>query len=264
MEELKKSILESLDGFEYDLFPYLPYILQDLWAIGADPSVLLSLIKENIKNKNLKILDLGCGKGAVSISIAKVLSCNVKGIDALPEFIESAIKYAKLHHVNDRCKFEVADIRTKITELKGYDIVILGAIGPVFGNLYETLSILKKALNAHGYVLLVDGYVEDDSTSQYDRCLKKSDFYKQIELASYEIIQENLNERSTKEEINSPIFESIEKRVNELIIQHPEMRELFLGYLRSQEYENSMIENELVCGTWLLKLKTSKLTAYLV
>ena len=65
MEETKKSILESLDGSDPELFPYLPYLLQDLWEIGADPLSMLSLIRENIPNKKLTILDLGCGKGAV-------------------------------------------------------------------------------------------------------------------------------------------------------------------------------------------------------
>jgi len=264
MEDLKKSILESLDGSEYDLFPYLPYLLQDLWAIGADPSVMLSFVKENIEKRNLKVLDLGCGKGAVSIIFAKELRCTVKGIDALPEFIESAKEYAKLHKVNDLCKFEIGDIRSEINRLKDFDVVILGAIGPILGNLYQTLNVLIKVLKAGGHVLVDDGYIEDDSTVQYDRCLKKSDFYKQIQSAGFEIVGEKINEKCISQEVNLLAFDPIEKRVNELIIQHPEMRELFLGYLRSQEYENKMVENELVCGTWLLKLKTSKLTAYLV
>ncbi|MDP2423229.1 MAG: hypothetical protein U1C46_02215 [Bacteroidales bacterium] len=48
IEDLKKSIVESLDGYDIELIPYLPYILQDLWEIGADPLTMLTLIKNNI------------------------------------------------------------------------------------------------------------------------------------------------------------------------------------------------------------------------
>jgi ubiquinone/menaquinone biosynthesis C-methylase UbiE len=255
MEELNKSALDSLDGFEIELFPYLPYILQDLWEIGADPSIMLALIKENIKKKNLRILDLGCGKGAVSINIAKELKCKVKGIDAVPEFIESANNYAIKHQVYNICEFEVGDIRTKITELKGFDIVILGAIGPILGNLYETLNILKNVLNAQGYVLLDDAYIDDVSSASYNRCMQKSDFYNHILMTGFEIIQEVISYKNEIEDSDKSMYESIEKRVNELIFLYPEKRDLFLGYLLKQEYENNMLENELVTGTWLLKLK---------
>jgi SAM-dependent methyltransferase len=258
MEEIKKSIVESLDGTEIELFPHLPYILQDLWEIGADPSNMVTLIKENIENKYLRILDLGCGKGAVSVNIAKELKYSVKGIDALPEFIESAKKYAEIYQVQDLCDFEIGDIRTKIKEIKGFDVVILGAIGPILGNIYESLNILTKVLNAQGYVLLDDAYIEDGTSISYNRCLKKSDFYKQILLAGFEVIQEVINDKKAIEDSDHSIYGLIEKRVSELIIQYPEKRDLFLGYLRSQEYENHMLENELVCGTWLLKVKSTE------
>jgi hypothetical protein len=44
MEEIKKSVVDSLDGNNVELFQHLPYILQDLWEIGADPSIIVSLI----------------------------------------------------------------------------------------------------------------------------------------------------------------------------------------------------------------------------
>jgi protein-L-isoaspartate O-methyltransferase len=257
MEEIKKSVVESLDGVEVELFSYLPYILQDLWEIGSDPSIMLSLIKENIENKKLRILDLGCGKGAVSINLAKELKYSVKGIDAIPEFIESAKKYAEIYQVNDLCEFEAGDIRTKIKELKDFDVIILGAIGPILGNLYETLNILTEALNIQGYVLLDDAYIEDKSQTQYNRCSRKTDFYNQIKAAGFEVIHEIIMNKNSIEDSDKSIYKSIEKRVNELIIQYPENRDLFLDYLRSQEYENHMLENELVSGSWLLRLKSS-------
>ncbi|MBN2613358.1 MAG: methyltransferase domain-containing protein [Bacteroidales bacterium] len=188
--DLDKSIIESLDGSDDRLLPHIPYILQDLWEIGADPAAMVSLIRDNIFKNDLKILDLGCGKGAISVNIAKELKLKVKGIDALPIFIGEAVKYAQKHQVNHLCEFEAGDIRSEINNLKGYDIVILGAIGPVLGNLRQTLQSIKRSLNTKGYVLLDDGYLDDEYTGNYDRCLRKSEFYHHIDSAGFKIVKE--------------------------------------------------------------------------
>lgn len=253
MKDLNDSIAESLDANDKALTEYLPYILQDLLEFGADPETMINIVKEHIENKNINILDLGCGKGAVSIKMAKEFNCKVMGIDAVPEFIEEANKYAKKYNVENLCQFLTGDIRTQINELKEFDLVILGAIGPVLGNIFETLNKLSSVLKKNGYVLMDDGYIEDDSPVEYSRCLRKTEFYNQIKNADFEIIYEDIFNKNVIEESDDFIFDSIKKRIDELIEKYPEKKELFLGYLRKQEYENDMIENELITGNWLLR-----------
>jgi SAM-dependent methyltransferase len=253
MKDLNESVVESLDGFQTELLPYLPYLLQDLWEIGADPNTMLSLIKQYIRLDKLNILDLGCGKGAVSIKIAQEINCTILGIDALLEFIESARDYAKKYNVGNICKFEVGDIRVRIKELSNFDIIILGAIGPVLGDLETTLTTLAKSLISEGYVLLDDGYIDDNSKTKYDRCLRRTEFYKQIKEAGFEIIHEEIFAKDMLEDSDIYIFDSIKRRANELIDKLPDKKEVLEGYLKSQEFENRMLENEIITGTWLLK-----------
>jgi cyclopropane fatty-acyl-phospholipid synthase-like methyltransferase len=253
MKNLNESVVESLDGFQTELLPYLPYLLQDLWEIGADPKTMLSLIKQYIRLDKLKILDLGCGKGAVSIKIAQEINCSILGIDALHEFIKSAQDYASKYNVDNKCKFEVGDIRIRIKELYGFDIIILGAIGPVLGDLGTTLKTLAKSLNSEGHVLLDDGYIDDNSKTNYDRCLRRTEFYKQIKEAGFEIIHEEIFAKDMLEDSDINIFDSIKRRANELIDTQPDKREVLEGYLKSQEFENRMLENEIITGTWLLR-----------
>jgi cyclopropane fatty-acyl-phospholipid synthase-like methyltransferase len=253
MKSLNESVVESLDGFQTELLQYLPYLLQDLWEIGADPDTMLSLIKQYLRPNKLNILDLGCGKGAVSIKIAKEINCTIHGIDALHEFIKSARDYAKKHKVDNKCKFEVGDIRLRIKELTGFDIIILGAIGPVLGDLVTTLRTLTISLNSPGYVLLDDGYIDDKSKTEYDRCLRRTEFYNQIKSAGFEVIHEEIFARDMLEGSDSFIYDSIKRRANELMAKLPDKRSLLEGYLKTQEFENHMLENEIVTGTWLLK-----------
>lgn len=102
----------AMDGSDKELFPFLPYILQDLWEIGADPAAIIRLIGNHFeKCAGLKVLDLGCGKGAVSIRVSQKLGCTCYGIDAIPEFVAFARQKAGEFNVDHLCTFETADIR---------------------------------------------------------------------------------------------------------------------------------------------------------
>ena len=135
MQSIEESVVMAMDGSDKEIFPYMPYILQDLWEMGSDPDTIITLINNNFDNHvNLKVLDLGCGKGAVSIKIADKFKCNCHGIDAVEDFIHFARQKAVEYKVDRLCSFEAGDIRESIDELSVYDVIILGSIGPVFGD----------------------------------------------------------------------------------------------------------------------------------
>jgi 2-polyprenyl-3-methyl-5-hydroxy-6-metoxy-1,4-benzoquinol methylase len=91
MKSIEESVVIAMDGSDKELFPFLPYILQDIWEIGADPGAIVKLIRKYFNNiTEIKVLDLGCGKGAVSVKVSKKLGCTCYGIDAIPEFVEFA------------------------------------------------------------------------------------------------------------------------------------------------------------------------------
>jgi ubiquinone/menaquinone biosynthesis C-methylase UbiE len=102
MKTLEESVVTAMDGSDKELFPYLPYILQDLWEIGANPDTIIRLIAKYFsKYPDLKVLDLGCGKGAVSINIAKNLGCYCYGIDAVPDFLRKSLEMTSQDISND-------------------------------------------------------------------------------------------------------------------------------------------------------------------
>ncbi len=232
MENIKSSVVKSLDGTNIEVFPYIPYIMQDLWEMGADPQVVSDLIKKNINQNYLKVLDLGCGKGAVSIKLAKDFGYTVRGMDLVPEFIESAITHAEELGVSDKCLFETGDIRIRIGEFKKYDIVILGAIGDVFGDLYYTLKKVARTMNRKGYVVLDDCYIKDSLKTDYDRCLREKVFYDQIKSSGYEIIDEVIFDVEKIKDFNKKTMLPIKQRINKLKNKYPEKETLFLDYLK--------------------------------
>lgn len=257
MKSLEDSILDAMDGSDKELLPFLPYILQDLWEIGAEPDTIIKLIRKHFDNyTRLKVLDLGCGKGAVSVKLSYSLGCTCYGIDAIPEFIEYARSKASEYNVEYLCTFQTGDIREKVADLTGYDLIILGAIGPVFGDYYSTLTTLRKCINDDGIFIIDDSYLDDNTNYQHTVMFKKSILLKQIELAGMQLVDFDNMESSDIKDSNDIIFDQIKKRCHELIYTHPDKEKLFLDYIKKQVEENDVLENVAVGATMVIRRKT--------
>ncbi len=251
---LEECVVTAMDGTDKELFPFLPYILQDTWEIGADPEIIISLIQKHMSNfSNLNVLDLGCGKGAVSILLADKLKCSCHGIDAIPEFIVEANKKANEYSVSHLCKFELGDIRIKIKTLQHYDVIILGAVGPVLGNYFSTLTALANNLNPDGVIIIDDGYIENGSDFNHPLILMQNEVHRQIHAAGMKLVDEVIISKEKIKDSDDCIFTNLKKRCLELMEMHPEKHILFKAYIEKQEEENDVLENKVVCSTMVIK-----------
>jgi len=254
MKSLQECVVTAMDGSEIELFPYLPYILQDIWEIGASPEVIINLIQKHTREySKITVLDLGCGKGAVSVKLAHKLQCKCYGIDAIKEFIDEANKKAKEYKVNSLCKFEVNDIRMRVADLSDFDIIILGAIGPVFGDYYTTLSIVSKCLKKEGLIIIDDGYIKNTSSYTHPLIQKKESILKQISEAGMDLIDEMVIPSEEIKESDDYVFENLRNRCNELIKKYPDKRKLFENYIEKQQEENDVLETKVVCSTMAIR-----------
>lgn len=249
---IEESVVMAMDGTDSNIFPYLPYILQDLWEIGASPEVVLKLIKKHTTDhSNLNVLDLGCGKGAVLIKLAKELNCQCHGIDAVKEFINEAKYKAKKYNVEEYCFFERDDIRIRIPDLKDYDIIILGSIGPVLGDYYSTLTKVSKCIKDSGLIVIDDGYINDESEYSHPLVEKRSVILEQVSNAGMKLINEIIINKDEIKESDDYIHRNIKRRCQELIEKHPDIKNIFIDYIRKQEEENGAIETKMICSTML-------------
>ena len=252
MKTIEDSVVHAMDGTNSQIFKYLPYILQDLWEFGASPEIIINLIKKHKSDfERLKILDLGSGKGAVSIKIAKEFKCHCFGIDAVREFVDESIIKAKEYNVEKYCEFEVGDIRTKLFDEINFDIVMLGAIGPVFGDYYSTITRIKNCLS-DGLIIVDDSYLDEKSNFSHSQIEKKSNIINQIDNAGMKIIDEVIISKEQIKESNKNIFNKIKIRCEELIIKEPKNEHLFANYIKNQENENEVLEQEVICSTMLM------------
>jgi ubiquinone/menaquinone biosynthesis C-methylase UbiE len=251
----EEKLARSLTAETTELLPFLPYLLQDLWELGSSPKDMIALIKKNLTiSKDTKILDLACGKGAVSIQLAQELKVDVYGYDIIPEFIEYARKKAKELQVDPLCHFETRDVNEAVTTEKNYDCVIFGAAGNVLGSPKETLMKLISTIKPNGFILMDEAYLPDgfDSSSvkyQCDYMTHKQwlDLFQELGL---KLLEEQRDFEEHDYEFDN---KAIQKRAHELIQKHPEKRMIFEGYVKSQLNECDDLENSIIGVTWMLQ-----------
>ncbi|MFW6326849.1 MAG: SAM-dependent methyltransferase [Bacteroidota bacterium] len=253
MKTIEESVLNAMDCKDREILPYLPYILQDFWEIGSDPNVMIHLIRKYISNTiKPKVLDLGCGKGVVAINIAKQMNCECYGIDAIPEFISFSKSKADEYGVGGLCTFEVADIREKVKTLGKYDVIILGAIGQVFGNYFDTLTLLDNNLKEDGILIIDDGYIEDEIRFKHEHVFGKSELKRQIADASMHIIDEVVVNDTVTVNYDTE-YNNLSNRCMELSITYPDKAEIFINYLNQQKNEYDNMKNRITCSTMVVK-----------
>lgn len=249
----QEALAASLTAETAELIPYLPYLLQDLWELGSSPAVMIDLLRGRLPAR-ARVLDLGCGKGAVSIRMAQALGVKVKGIDLLPAFIEDARQRAQTYGVSTLCLFETGDIQEALARERGYDCVIWGAVGNVLGDYPALLQGLWQATRPGGLVLLDDAYTKDPARVRLAQCptyAQWTDMFAEAGLAVLEALEAGPEEDGVNEANNR----HIRARADELIARHPDKRGLFEGYVQSQQAECDDLSDGLVGVTWLLRAR---------
>jgi 2-polyprenyl-3-methyl-5-hydroxy-6-metoxy-1,4-benzoquinol methylase len=251
MDRVEK-LAASLTAENIRILPYLPYLLQDLFELGSIPEDIAHLIEKHIPiDTNFHILDLACGKGAVSIHLAQTFGCKVVGIDLMEAFIKEARYRAREYNVQHLIRFEIGDIIDALEHPGNYDVVIFGSVGDALGNPEETLKIISKPLRPGGWLLIDDCYAKE---KPFSSCFLRADWLKAFEKNGCLIIEElpvNLSRLIT---INRFTQTKIAQRAAELSLTYPEDVKLFEGYVESQQRECNDLEGDSLVGiTWLLQ-----------
>jgi len=250
-----KSVADSLETDEV-LLPHMPFLLQDMWALGSSVQQIMEMTGElNLSAGDITVLDLGCGKGAVSVLLASKFGYKVTGVDFMAPFLKDAREKAEEYHVSHLCEFIRRDIIEYASAEHDFDIVILASLGGVFGTIRETVSRLRSQVKNGGYMMIDDGYLKDAGSSDrkgYEHCRDHANSVN--ELTHY---HDRLVKEESTTELNAALNEEyltvIRKRGEELAEQHPELKKNLTAYIQLQEEECEYLNTRVEGALWLLQ-----------
>jgi 2-polyprenyl-3-methyl-5-hydroxy-6-metoxy-1,4-benzoquinol methylase len=261
MEYLDLSDYQKIQvakGFDAtpELIPFIPHLLQDLFELGSSPEIIVDILDSLHLNKKTKVLDLACGKGAVSINIAKQLGFACKGIDLFKPFVETANVKALEAGVHSLCNFEVMDINNAVEKARDYDVVILASAESLLGEVNEAVGLLRKCIRKGGIIIYDGAYLNENSSianPDYSVIKMYKETLKQLTSHGDEIIREMIVPSEETMNINNAYTDAIRIRANELVLIHPDKKKLFLSYVEKQEEECSIIEKDITGCVWCIK-----------
>ena len=235
-DKTQQSVTNSLE-VEKKILPYISYLLQDLWAMGGSVNQIIDLFNTlPLSSDTTKVLDLGCGKGAVSVQIAANFRFDVVGVDAMPEFLEDAYKKSSEYQVSGLCTFIEQDILTYVTNIHNFDIVILASLGGILGSNKNTIKKLRTQVRPGGYIVIDDGYLKKNellNRKGYKHYRNYEKTVKELTMFHDRLVREiPTAEASLK--INNEYLTVIKNRCIELIDQYPELEKDMNNYMHLQ------------------------------
>ncbi len=258
-ESSKESVAQSLESSER-LLPHMPFLLQDLWAMGASVPQILDIIeKSGLPGRGAAILDLGCGKGAVSIEIAGKFGFQVTGIDAMEDFLAEARQKSLERGVAELCRFVQEDILSYVAEAHFFDMVVLASLGGIFGAPKDMVRILRSQVKHGGYMLIDDGYLKTRNRLDRQGYKHYRNYEKTVrELTGFgDAIVDKVSTTEVNREINNQYLQWIGKRCPELIRHHPELEQDVNAYFALQQQECRVIDDEIEGIIWLIRKSSS-------
>lgn len=254
-EREKEEVAATLDATA-ELTPHLPELLADLFDLGGSPELVLSWLRWlGLSGPETRVLDLGCGKGAVSLLLARELGVSVHGVDLFEPMIEDAVERAKEWDLEDLCRFEAADLRDALRDGRGaYDAVVYVSVG-VLGRLDECVRVMRQGVKRGGVMVIEDGVLAPGATPEegFDYLAPARESRRLLTAHGDTLVREQTQSKEETRARDRSYIERIEGRASALAEAHPTKADLFRSYVTRQWEAADAWERNAVGAAWLLK-----------
>ncbi len=255
-ERQQREIAESFDATP-ELLPFIPELLADLWALGSSPHVMVELLRPlGLPAETTRVLDLGCGKGAVALTLAQQFGFQALGVDFFEPFIQEARRRAEEMGVSSRCRFICADLRDALGEASDFDVVIYASVGRVLGRLDECVEKLGLCVHPGGYILIDDVFLISRNRIEspwYEHCANHEVTLRQLTAHGDALLHEVIVPAGDVKALNRQATERMRKRAAKLARLHPAAADSLFWYVEKQERESEIMEATVTSAVWLLQ-----------
>jgi cyclopropane fatty-acyl-phospholipid synthase-like methyltransferase len=254
-ERHQQEIAQAFDATP-DLLPFIPELLADIWALGSSVEVILDLLRPlGLPAKTTRVLDLGCGKGAVAIALAREFGFQAMGVDFFEPFVKEARERAEKMGVASLCQFVCDDIRDTLGEARDFDVVIYASVGTL-GRLDECMAKLRRCVVPGGYILIDNVFLADPDKVKspwYEHCADHQETLRRITAYGDVLLREVIIPTEDITALNRKYTELIRRRAEKIAKLHPEAADSLYGYVEKQERESEIMEQTMIGAVWLLQ-----------
>ena len=257
MSALPDAALAAFFQVDPTILHLVPELLADVWALGSDPEQIVRQLQAADLAPAVRVLDLGCGKGAVSLAVAEAFAATVDGTDAFAPFVADAARRAEAVGLGQACRFRCEDLSTTAATARDYDAVLFISVGSVFGGPRETVAALRRTVRPGGLMVLDDGYraPEDDvvTSSGYQHMLGRQETIVGMTAFGDRLVGERLIPREELAAQNRAILEVIEARADTLMRRFPQHAAALAAYVAKQRAECDVLDNRIQRVTWVIQ-----------
>jgi SAM-dependent methyltransferase len=243
-----------------ELLPFLPELLADLDELGSDAEQIASILRDVTLPHTARVVDLGCGKGAVAIEIASELGLHVLGIELFEPFVAHATAAAQEAGVAHLCEFRHGDVSTMAEGLPPADVAVFAAVGDVLGTPAETMRVVRQYVRPGGYVLLADVFLRDGGSLDFpgfERYQSRAETVRGLTAWGDALVREVLEVEAGEDDDVDGDAAAIHRRAIALAERYPEHRDQLLAFAAYQAQANTHIAENLVDAVWVLRRSTT-------
>jgi len=254
-ERQQRELAQAFDATP-ELLPFIPELLADLWALGSSVEVIVELLRPlGLPAETTRVLDLGCGKGAVALTLAQEFGFQALGVDFFEPFVQQARERAEEMGVTDLCQFVCEDIRNTLLEARDFDVVIYASVGTL-GRLDECVAKLRGCIRPGGYMLIDNVFLADPDKVEspwYEHCATHQDTLRRLTAHGDALLREVIIPTEDVKALNRKYTGLIRKRAEKLAGLNPEAAGSLFWYVEKQERESEIMETTVTSAVWLLQ-----------
>lgn len=251
---LQQQVASALEA-PPQLLPYIHELLVDLPELGGSSQVVLRLLQPLGLPPGSRVLDLGCGKGAVLLLLAERQGMQGLGVDAMAPFIAEARQRAAARGLQQTCEFVCADLHEIARRSSGFDVAMSLAVGAAIGTPAQLVGLLRDCLRPGGYMVIDDAFLDSTATPApgYESYADHDTTVGQLLSHGDTMLAEHIPPRSEVLHELEGAARLIEQRAREVTGRHPELAEVVQEYVRRQQMECELVQGAVVNAVWLLQ-----------
>lgn len=249
--KLLASIAYSLDS-PPELAPHFDRLFGQLASLGAMPRPSVALIAPFIgSGKATRVLDAGCGKGAIGVALAKRLGCRVFGFDAYPPFVEAARRATERAGVQPLCRFERNTAEAFFTRPHRFDAAVMLNLWPVG----RASGALRGAVRPGGVYLIDDATLDvaHRDAHRFDGAPTPDGAARTIERMGDAVLRVYRPTPSLIARRNASLYRRIEVAANALAKEQPKLRSAVRDLLARQREANTLLTGPLRSTLWAVR-----------